>query len=256
MTRKPLIAGNWKMYKTIDEALAFVKNFLPLLEDDAHSKDVYISVPFTAIHPTSELIQDTSLKIGAQNMNDASEGAYTGEIAARMIENAGASFVVLGHSERRQYFNEDDLFINRKVCKAMESNLEVILCIGESLQQREDGLTQSHLKAQIEKGLEAVDASLASRITLAYEPIWAIGTGKSASAEQAEETHAYCRQVLSDIWTAEAAQKVRILYGGSVKPANIAELMNQENIDGALVGGASLSHEEFIKIVKYDSLKV
>jgi triosephosphate isomerase (TIM) len=255
MQRRPLIAGNWKMYKTIEEALSFVKNILPTVEE-SQDKDIYLSIPFTAIHSASGAAKESRLEIGAQNMNDASEGAYTGEIAARMLENAGASFVVLGHSERRQFFNEDDSFINKKIHRAMESSLRVILCIGESLQQKEEGLTQEHLKAQIEKGLKDIDASHIEKIILAYEPIWAIGTGKSATPEMAEENHVLCRQVLKDLWSADAADKVQILYGGSVKPDNIQALMEQENIDGVLVGGASLSPEIFSKIIKFDTQKV
>lgn len=248
MSRKPLVAGNWKMYKTIEEALAFTKVFLPMLEDTKDC-DVCLAIPYTAIAPVAELCKGSLLQIGAQNMNDASEGAYTGEIAASMLKSAQAKFVILGHSERRHYFRESLDFIHKKVKKGLEEGLSVILCIGETLEQRESSQTNEILKEQLTTALKDIPSKSLKPLILAYEPVWAIGTGKSATPDQAEQVHQYLRELLEQEYGKRVAKATRILYGGSVNGDNAKELLEKENIDGALVGGASLKPEAFIKIV-------
>lgn len=244
--RKQVIAGNWKMYKTSAEAVSFVETILPLI----HSSErlVYLAVPFTAIAPAAKEARD-SIRIGAQNMHDASDGAFTGEIAAQMILEAGGRFVLLGHSERRKKFGEDDVFINRKVKRALHDQLQAILCVGETMQERQAGRTEQVLRQQLEAGLRDVTAEQLSSMLIAYEPVWAIGTGEAASPEQAEEAHLICRNILTEHWGAETANKVSILYGGSVAVENAAILLAEPNIDGLLVGRASLEPEIFAKIV-------
>ncbi|MGM0439755.1 MAG: triose-phosphate isomerase [Chlamydiota bacterium] len=249
MAKKYIMAGNWKMYKTIDEAVGFIEKLRPLVEDTPHK--VYLGVPFTAIKPAAEKAHGSPIVIGAQNMNDASEGGFTGEIAGKMLVDAGAQFVILGHSERRQYFFESDDFINKKVKKALLDGLEVILCVGETLEERQDGKTQEVLKNQIIAGLQGISADELSKVILAYEPIWAIGTGETATPDVAQDNHHYCRQQVKEQWGDKVAAELSILYGGSVKPANVDELMRQDDIDGALVGGASLDPETFSKITNF-----
>lgn len=232
--REKMIVGNWKMYKTVKEAVLFVQGLL----DAKLNKKIYLSVPFTAIQECSALAKDSNVIIGAQNMNDAQEGAYTGEIAGIMLKEAGAQFVLLGHSERRKYFKETDEFIHRKVLRAIEDQLLPILCVGETFEQKEAGVTQDVLKTQLEKGLQDVTGSY----VVAYEPVWAIGTGKTATPDLANETQAFIRQIIGT--------DAPILYGGSVTGNNIAALTQEPNIDGVLVGGASLSLESFIQIVQ------
>ncbi len=248
--RPLIIAGNWKMYKTIDEAAAFVKELIPLIENcDA---GVYLSVPFTAIHPTAKLIEElgASVIIGAQNMSDATKGAFTGEVAAAMLKDAGAQFVILGHSERRHIFGEDDSFINKKVRRALSENLEPIVCVGETLEERESGRVEERLQAQIEGSLAGVSSEEMSRVILAYEPVWAIGTGKVAKEEDAEKAHHFIRELIGKKWGQDVADGIKILYGGSAKPDNAASLLAEPDVDGLLVGGASLAPESFSQIVK------
>ncbi len=249
MARKYIMAGNWKMYKTIAEAKEFISQIIPLVEKSSHK--VYLAVPFTAIQSAVKKAEGSSVVIGAQNMNDASEGAFTGEIAAQMLKDAGAQFVILGHSERRAIFGEDDGYINKKVKKALSDGLQPILCIGETLEQREAGETNDVLKKQLQGSLEGVDAAAMSNIVVAYEPVWAIGTGKTATPEMAQEAHAYIRGCIAKMWDAKVAKALIIQYGGSVKPANVKELMSQDDIDGALVGGAALDQESFAAIVNF-----
>jgi triosephosphate isomerase (TIM) len=245
--RQKIIVANWKMYKTIGETAEFIKELIQELSEQSPS--VYLAVPFTAIKTASDLAEGNDIVIGAQNMNDASEGAFTGEIAGRMLKDAGAKFVILGHSERRQIYKESNAFINRKVKRAIKDDLQAILCVGETLEEREEGTTQEILNKQITECLEGVDVSELNKIILAYEPIWAIGTGKTATPEMAEEAHQFCRQSLKNISNKETADSISILYGGSVKPDNAKGLMEQPDIDGLLVGGASLSLDSFFKIV-------
>lgn len=236
MARTRLIAGNWKMYKTVPEAVEFVKTLAPLVADS--QAEVLLAVPYTAIAAAAEAAAGTNILIGAQNMNDASEGAFTGEIAARMLVDAGAKFVILGHSERRHVFGESDEFVNRKVKRALADGLRPIVCVGETLKQREAGQTDEVLEGQVEGSLRGIGGA---NFVLAYEPVWAIGTGKSATPEQAEKEHAFLRGIVGEH---------QILYGGSVKPENASALLAQEDIDGLLVGGASLAPESFAQIVK------
>ena len=250
MKKIPLIAGNWKMHKTIEESEEFVSKLSSqITECDAL---VYLAVPFTAISESVKVAKDSKIVIGAQNMNDAVKGAFTGEIAGVMLEDAGAEFVILGHSERRNSFQETDEFINKKVLRALKDDLQPILCIGEKGEEREAKETEAVLKRQIETGLKGVTAEMAEKgkVVIAYEPVWAIGTGKSATAEIAQKAHHFIRQELTTLFGKDVADKTYILYGGSVKPDNILTLMKETDIDGALIGGAALDLESFLKIIK------
>lgn len=249
--RRQVIAGNWKMYKTIQETESFIKELTPLVSDSEAS--VFLSVPFTAIHAAAEAAKETNIVIGAQNMNDASEGAFTGEIAAKMLLEAGAKFVIIGHSERRHVFGEDDSFINKKIKRALSDSLTPVFCIGETLEQRDGGSTETILKDQITQGLADVSPEEMSKILIAYEPVWAIGTGKTATPAHAQEVHQYIREAIKDLWDEETAANMVIMYGGSVKPNNARHLMEQSDIDGLLVGGASLSVESFSHIVNFQN---
>lgn len=249
--RPAVIAGNWKMYKTAEETADFIKQLAPLVVD-AHPS-VFLAVPFTAIRLASELAKEHNIVVGAQNMNDASEGAFTGEIAAKMLVDAGAKFVIVGHSERRQIFKEDDAFINRKIKRALESNLIPILCVGETLEEHEAGKTEDVIKYQLSHGLDGITREQMPNVIVAYEPLWAIGTGKTATPEAAQEIHHLCRSHLAETWSQEVAEQVVLMYGGSVKPSNARALMGQKDIDGLLVGGASLSVESFSQIVNYQN---
>lgn len=245
--RRPYIAGNWKMNKTGFEAEDFVFALLPQIagEDIA---EVVICAPFTTLHNVIDSSRGTRIKVAAQNMHEAESGAYTGEVSAGMLRDLDVRAVVLGHSERRQYFNETDAALAKKVAVALENELEPILCVGETDEQREAGETEAVLKTQIEAGLADVPAGRLADVVVAYEPVWAIGTGKVASDEQAGEACAYIRSLLAAI-DADAAENVRILYGGSMKPDNAAGLLAQPDIDGGLIGGASLVADDFAKLV-------
>jgi triosephosphate isomerase (TIM) len=248
-SRPVVIAGNWKMYKTIEEAVGYVETLSPLVKKS--QARVYLAVPYTAIYPTVQRLKElkASIVIGAQNMNDASEGAFTGEIAAQMLIEAGAKFVIVGHSERRHLFNESNSFINRKVKQALACKIQPILCIGETLEQRESGATQQVLKEQLLQSLKGVTARDLPKMIVAYEPVWAIGTGKIAEPHDAQMAHHFCRTTVQEKWGEKAASHLVIQYGGSVKPENAAELLLQEDIDGLLVGGASLSPHSFSEII-------
>ena len=248
--RTPVIAGNWKMYKTADEAGEFVREFLPLVRD-AEGVEIVLAPPFPSLAAVAALTRGTGVGVASQNVHFAEEGAYTGEVSARMVREAGAGYAIVGHSERRQYFAETDELVNRKVRAALTEGIVPILCLGETLAERESGKTIEVVERQIRAGLAEVPASTAGKILVAYEPVWAIGTGKTATPDQAQEVHAFLRDTLKNIRGEEAGNSVRILYGGSVKPENIADLMGREDIDGALVGGASLKPSSFAKIVKY-----
>ncbi len=246
--RKPIMAGNWKMYKTIAQAVDFVKDLSDRLEDP--QCEVLLCPPFTALAPLSEVIKGKPISLGAQNMHWEDEGAYTGEVAPGMLTEAGCRYVILGHSERRQYFGETDEIVNRKVLTAFRHNLTPIVCVGEVLEEREAGATEKVVRGQTETALAGITAQQARKLVIAYEPVWAIGTGRTASPEDAQNVNAFIREVLSEMFGREAAQEIRIQYGGSVKPDNAAKLMAQQDIDGALVGGASLNAAGFAAIVQ------
>lgn len=246
--RKPVIAGNWKMYKVRDEALQFIYS----VTQEVPSTDLVETVICANDVLLRCLVkrQGENLKIGAQNMHYEEFGAFTGETSPRVLETTGVSYVILGHSERRQMFNETDAFVNKKVHAALEHELTPIVCVGETLDIREAGTTNNWIKNQVEKAFVGISAEQMVKAIIAYEPIWAIGTGKTASKEQAEETILAIRNVIKSLYGSSVAEKVRILYGGSVKPSNIDELLAQPNIDGALVGGASLDPADFLTLVK------
>ena len=248
--RTPVIAGNWKMYKTPSEADGFVREFLPRVAG-VSGVEIVLAPPFTSLAAVAALTRGSKVGVASQNVHFAAEGAYTGEISPKMVKETGARFAIVGHSERRQYFGETDESANRKVRAVMEAGLVPILCIGETLPEREAGKTFSVVERQLRGGLSGIPASAAGKILLAYEPVWAIGTGVTATPEQAQEVHAFLRGVLKSLWGDAASGSVRILYGGSVKPENISDLMGCADIDGALVGGASLSPESFAKIVQF-----
>lgn len=244
-----LIIGNWKMYKTIPEAIAFVTRLAPYVSGG--QAEVGLAVPFTAISAAVEAAGESGLKIGAQNMHDAEEGAFTGEIAGQMVVDAGASFVLLGHSERRHIFGESDESIRKKVARAFEVGLRPVLCVGETLEERQAGSAEEVVARQLTEGLAGIRGKKKlSQLVVAYEPVWAIGTGETATPEVAQEMHTACRAVLGDRLGDELAEGLPILYGGSVKPSNAADLLARENIDGVLVGGASLDPDSFLAIVE------
>lgn len=242
---RPFIAANWKMNKTILEAKEFVNAFAPSVSD-INDIDIVIAPSFTALFSVAELIKGSNIKLSAQNVFYEEKGAYTGEISALMLKDVGCDYVIIGHSERRHYFGEDNEILNKKVKAALRNGLEVIFCIGETLKEREEGKTFDVLERQVKEGLRDIDLS---RIVIAYEPVWAIGTGRTASPEQAQEAHAYIRNKLKDLYV--AADTVRIIYGGSVTPDNIDDLMACHDVNGALVGGASLKPESFERIVRF-----
>ena len=248
MARRKIIAGNWKMNKTPSEAVALCEELLPLVKND--DADVVFCVPAIDIVPVAEALKGSNVKVGAENMYFEDAGAYTGEISAAMLKDAGVEYVILGHSERREYFKEDDELLNKKVKKAFAEGLTPILCCGETLEQREMGVTIDWIRLQIKSDLDGVDASDVKKLVIAYEPIWAIGTGKTATSDQAEEVCAAIRECIGELYDAATAEAVRIQYGGSVNAGNAAELFAKPDIDGGLVGGASLK-ADFGKIVCY-----
>jgi triosephosphate isomerase len=250
--RKPVIAGNWKMYKTVGDSVSTALALKPLVANANHC-EVIIAPVFSALKSVADRLEGSNVKVSAQNCaTEKAEGAFTGEVAAFMIKDAGCSHVIVGHSERRQYYAETDQIVSKKAQAALEAGLNVIVCVGETLEQRDQGKALDVVKAQINGSLSGLTASDLARIIVAYEPVWAIGTGRTATPEQAQEMHAFIRRVFAERHSQSAADAVRILYGGSVKPDNIAGLMKQADIDGALVGGASLNAESFAKIVNYN----
>ena len=248
MARKKIIAGNWKMNMTPSQAVKLVEELAPLVKND--DVDVVYCVPAIDIVPVVEALKGSNVQVGAENMYFEESGAYTGEISAAMLVDAGVKYVIIGHSERRDYFKEDDALLNKKVKKAIEAGLTPILCCGESLEQREMGVTMDWIRFQIKSDLVGVTADQVKDIVIAYEPIWAIGTGKTATTEQAEEVCKGIRECIAEMYDEATAEAVRIQYGGSVNAGNAAELFAQPNIDGGLVGGASLK-ADFGKIVCY-----
>lgn len=247
--RKKIIAGNWKMNKTPREAAEFCKLMKDKIASD--KAEVVFCVPFVDLYPVLEELKGTGIGVGAENMHFEESGAYTGEISAPMLKEMGVGYVVLGHSERRQYFGETDVSVNKKVKKALEAGIVPIMCCGETLEQREAGITIEWVRIQIKCGLAGVSAEDVKKVVIAYEPIWAIGTGKTATSTQAQEVCHAIREVLAEVYGKEVADEVRIQYGGSVNGKNAAELFAMEDIDGGLVGGASLK-EEFASIVHYN----
>ncbi len=249
--RTPLIAGNWKMHKTVPEACALARAIKNGVSDVTHCQ-IVLAPPFTALASVAAEIRGTSLILAAQNVHWEAKGAFTGEISIPMLEDVGCGMVIIGHSERRQYFGETDKTVNSRVRAVLNSTLRPIVCIGETLAQRESGTHHSIVAQQLAGGLDGLTRQSLLRIILAYEPVWAIGTGRTATPETAQEMHGYIRSWLSEKF-GENAQEVRILYGGSVKPENIDDLMRQPDIDGALVGGACLEAESFLRIIHYQS---
>ena len=247
--RTPIIGGNWKMYKIREEATKIVVELRDQIED---VKDVEIVVfpPFTLLETVGEILQGSKVGLGAQNMFWKEEGAYTGEISPRMLVDLGCQYVILGHSERRGYFTESNEMVNKKLQAALKFNLTPLICVGEKLEERKKGRAKEVVETQIRESLLGIEASEGKKVIVAYEPVWAIGTGETATPEQAEEMHSYIRGILEEIWDASVANLIRIQYGGSVKPENIKELMAKKNIDGALVGGASLDSASFTRIIK------
>ena len=248
MARKKIVAGNWKMNMTPSQAVKLVEELKPLVVND--DVDVVYCVPAIDIVPVVEAVKGTNVQVGAENFYIEDKGAYTGEISAPMLVDAGVKYVIIGHSERREYFKEDDAFLNKKVKKAIASGLTPILCCGETLEQREQGVTMDFIRQQVKVGFQNVTADQAKTAVIAYEPIWAIGTGKTATTEQAEEVCAGIRACIAEIYDEATAETIRIQYGGSVNAGNAAELFAQADIDGGLVGGASLK-ADFGKIVNY-----
>lgn len=247
--RRTVIAGNWKMNKTNDEALTTLKGLKDLVSD-VKDVEVIAAVPFTAISDASKELSGSNIKLAAQNMHWEEKGAFTGEISPLMLKNLNVSYVILGHSERREYFKETDEIINKKVKSALSHDLLPILCIGEKLEDREGGTTEKVVETQLRGGLAGLSNEDMKNVIIAYEPVWAIGTGKTATPEQADEVHKFIRNLLSEMFDSSTAENTVIQYGGSMKPKNAKELLSQDNIDGGLVGGASLVPEDFANIVK------
>jgi len=250
MKRKALIAGNWKMHMTAAEAAALAAQVAEAASG-ATDRDVLVAPPFTALEAVTQALAGSEVMVAGQNVCWEEKGAFTGEISPVMLADLGASAAIVGHSERRQIFGENDVLINRRVTGALRFNLSVVLCVGETLEEREAGKTFAVLEEQIRGGLEDVTVEQMARVVVAYEPVWAIGTGKTASTQQAQEAHAFLRKLIGQLYEKDLAAQVRILYGGSVKPANVDELMAQSDIDGALVGGAALDSESFGRIINF-----
>ncbi|MDD3654792.1 MAG: triose-phosphate isomerase [Desulfotomaculaceae bacterium] len=247
--RKPIIAGNWKMYKTSTEAVAFVQE-LELAVAGMEDVEVVVCPPFNALVPVVETLRGAVISVGAQNVHWENQGAFTGEISPGMLKDAGCRYVIIGHSERRQFFGETDVNVNRKVKAVLQYGLTPIMCVGEQIGERESGITEKVVRTQTEAGLAGLTAGQVAGMVIAYEPVWAIGTGKTASDSDAQQVIGFIRDLVNQLFGAEAAAQVRIQYGGSVKPQNTGSLMAQPDIDGALVGGASLDVESFTQIIK------
>jgi triosephosphate isomerase len=247
--RQPLICGNWKMFKTVQESVFHVKELRALVKDVV-GVEIVVAPPFTALHAAAEAARNSNIAVSAQNMHWEREGAFTGEVSAAMVREAGAEFVIIGHSERRALFGETDAAVNKKTHAALAAGLTPIVCIGETLDQRDRNETLAVLDRQIKDGLDGITGAHLAGMVVAYEPVWAIGTGRTATPQQAGEAHAHIRQRLKQWFGLEAAESCHLLYGGSVKPDNIAKLMGASDVDGALVGGASLDLNAFLQIVE------
>jgi triosephosphate isomerase len=250
--RKPVIAGNWKMYKTLSEAEGLVNELVPLLKDISDI-DIAVCPPFTNLTALSALLKETNIGLGGQDVHWEEQGAFTGEISGNMLKSVGCSYVIIGHSERRQYFDESDEDVNKKLIAALKTGLKPIVCVGETLGEREDNQTFKVIENQLRDSFYKIDNSMGilSDIIVAYEPVWAIGTGKNATPEQANEVHVFIRKIMAELFGVDFAENLRIQYGGSVKPDNVSGLMAQTDIDGALVGGASLKADAFSAICHY-----
>lgn len=250
MNRKPLLAGNWKMNTTVAEAQKLAQSIVA--RGTPADRDVMLAPPFTSLGAVGKIISGTGILLGAQNVCWQEKGAFTGEISAPMLKDAGCSMVILGHSERRHIFGENDDMVNRRVAGALAHGLIPVLCIGETLDEREADKTFQVLERQLKQGLKDIKIAAAGQLVIAYEPVWAIGTGKTASVEQAQEVHLFVRNFLAKIFEKNIATQIRILYGGSVNPDNVDQLMAQEDVDGALVGGAALQAESFNRIINFN----
>jgi len=250
--RIPLIAGNWKMNNNIDESLSLVSNLIQLSNGFNDDVEILICTPFTSLYSIKQQLAGSKIKLGAQNMHYEEKGAYTGEVSPLMLNEIKVDYVIIGHSERRQYFNETDEFVNKKLKSAIKFKIKPILCVGETLEQRELGNEKTTVENQIKNAFKGINDEDAANVVIAYEPIWAIGTGKTATSEQANEMAHFMRNTFKKIYSEELSNEVLILYGGSVKGDNAFELMNQSDIDGALVGGASLKAEDFMKIINFN----
>ena len=249
--RQKFIAGNWKMYKTVAEAISLTQALVAGVAGISDRK-IMVAPPFTALHAVAGILEGSRVLLGAQNAASELEGAHTGEVSLKMLRDAGVSVVILGHSERRHTYGETDALINKKVRLALAEGFEVILCVGETLEERQSGVTEKVVETQMRGGLAGVAEAALAKVTIAYEPVWAIGTGKNATPQDADAVHAFIRRLVSGMYRPAAADALVIQYGGSVKPENVRDLMGMANIDGALVGGASLKAETFLPIVKYD----
>lgn len=250
MTRKALMAGNWKMHKTTEEAKLLAEQ-VAAATPKAADREVLLAPPFTALGAVSEAVKGTDIIVAGQNVCWEEQGAFTGEISPAMLKDMGATAAIVGHSERRQIFMESDEMINQRLLGGLNQGLTMLLCIGETLEERESDQTLAVLERQIRAGLAEVSSALMNQVVIAYEPVWAIGTGRTASTEQAQEAHAFIRKLATDLYEKDIADGLRILYGGSVKPANVDELMAQPDIDGALVGGAALDADSFGRIINF-----
>ncbi len=250
MTRRPIVAGNWKMNETVGEALTLVRELRGMVSMVRDKVEVVVAPPFTALHAVARAIEDSNIRLAAQNCFWEPSGAYTGEVSAPMLKEVGCSYVIVGHSERRQLFGETDETVNRRAKAALKAELLPIICIGETLGEREAGRTLHIVTRQLTAALAGFDAADVAQFVIAYEPVWAIGTGRNASSDQAQEVHAHIREQLTGLYGREISERIRIQYGGSVKPQNAAELMGKPDVDGALVGGASLKAADFAAIVK------
>lgn len=247
--RVPIVAGNWKMNNTISESLTLISE---IKEQNLNENvETVVAVPYTSLNEVKKALEGTNIKLAAQNMHWEDRGAFTGEVSPLMLKEIGVDYCIIGHSERRKYFNEIDETVNKKIKSALDNNIKPIVCVGETLEERESGREEEIVGRQILKGLQDIDKKSVKDIIIAYEPIWAIGTGKTASSDDANKMCSFIRKTIADKYGEEVKESIRIQYGGSVKPNNIRELMNKDNIDGALVGGASLKAEDFIKIVNY-----
>ncbi len=246
--RKKIIAGNWKMNKSGSEAASFARD-LKIKTLNINKTEIVVCPPYIAIVPVNEILKGSRIKIGAQNVHWEPSGAFTGEVSAGMIEQAGCKFVIIGHSERRQFFGETDQSVNKKIKQTLTTSLCPIFCVGEILQQREAGKTKDVVKTQITEGLAGLSVDQMKRLVLAYEPVWAIGTGVTATPAQAEEVHHFIRDLLAELFNSQIADITQILYGGSVKPDNVKELLSRDNIDGGLIGGASLKVDSFVEMI-------
>ncbi len=248
--RKKVIAGNWKMNKNLGESLSLIKDIKLAMLNISGKVDVIVCPPFTSLETGANLLKESPVKLGAQNMHFEDSGAFTGEISASMLKSVGCEYVILGHSERRTIFNENDEMINKKLKKALSSALKPIFCVGETLEEREANRTEKVIEKQIIEGLAGIPESEMKNIIIAYEPVWAIGTGKTATPAQAEEVHVFIRNLVKRLYSPSVSDNIIIQYGGSVKPDNSKELLNMPNIDGALVGGACLKADSFVEIIK------